>query len=241
MRITAGILIVLTFSCGHSKSTLPQRFTHKDLTKTLSEKLLLEIQAPQIVLGTVTGVRKIGVPVRSTQVPQIALQQVSVSIQVEKVFRGVSSSSLRFSYYEFSQTGDDSPGAQKVYHPKVSDRRIYFLVPDDTGYRSAGDVLDYSIPVYADPSAVSEPCPTQDNTAVGCCISAILLSTRRLTGRSSFGQLELSYASELASTLCSRRRALELLSKISQEGDPQSVEYARELLSAARADGELIP
>jgi hypothetical protein len=62
------------------------------------------------------------------------------------VIKGDVSSPMEFPYFRFSPESDLDLGVPR-YIPIVGNRRIYFLKPSNNGYRSVGDVTDYTLTI----------------------------------------------------------------------------------------------
>jgi len=100
------------------------------------------------------------------------------------------------------------------YMPEVGQRRTYFLKRHDGVYRSVGDVTDYNVPVQSG-THIKSFC---DGKSPGCCIAEIILTPAPDTDANWFVH-DLGGSVYAAGTLCSPRKAQELLSQLTQNPD----------------------
>ncbi len=227
--VILAILILGLMGCRRSLD-LPDLFQRSDFTKPFDEKLRLESNAPLIVVGRVASTRPVGRPKRSLGDVRLMVQLTEITIRVEDVLKGSSKGDpLDFYYYTFARENEHDLGIPR-YLPIVSERRIYFLQPFDHRYRSVGDVADYTLPVK---SGYHKPGMCHGKST-GCCIAEVLLMPGETYDPKSFAQ-NLVKSEYVASVLCSRSVALQLVEQLLHNPSEVVSRAASEILTDAQA------
>jgi hypothetical protein len=153
------------------------------------------------------------------------IQLTSISVDVENVIRGnVPIGKLDFYYYMYSDQNRVDL-ARLRYVPRPGDRRIFFIKSFDRGYRSIGDVTDYTIPVKSGFHA--------QNFCLGDsyrdCIAKILLTSGKRYDPETY-ILNLRKATSTAQAIGSGEFAFRLLQQLSQSTDPKVAGAAQRVL-----------
>lgn len=228
-----GIVLLSLIGC-ESASNVPDLFEPSEYRKPFRVRLQSEANAPMIVLGRVGRARPIGAPKHSLRDPRVVVQLTKITLRVEQVLKGtVGTDQLDFYYYTFSRENGRDLGIPR-YLPVIGERRIYFLQAFQKGYRSVGDVADYTLPVesgYHDQDFCR-------GKSVGCCVAEILLVPGQGYDSEAFSR-QIAVAQYAASVLCSRAVALKLVQQLQQHLDERISRAAGEILADARANGEL--
>ena len=133
--------------------------------------------------------------------PRIKTQLTRLKIDVEQVIKGDAPNPLEFYYFTYSQENDISLGVPR-YIPMVGNRRIYFLKLTDKGYRSVGDVTNYTLTI-ASGHQVHGFC---DGKTPVCCLAELLLVPQPDFDNKWFAG-SLIIGESVAETLCSRLAA----------------------------------
>lgn len=230
-RIAAGL--VLLTGCRTSTS-LPDLFEPSEFTKAFRDRMRTEMTAPIILVGRVVRSRLIGAARRSLHDSRVLLQLTQVTVEPEQILKGPDQGDqLTFYYYDYSSANDRDLGIPR-YIPRIGQRRIYFLQPFRGGFRSVGDVADYTVTVWSGYHS-RDFCKGK---SVGCCIAEILLEPGTGYDSLSFAN-QLARAASAATVFCSRTVALRLVQQLADNSDRQISRAADDILKAAKANGEL--
>jgi hypothetical protein len=188
-------------------------------------RLQSEISAPIIVLGRVESADSVGRPRRSFGDPRIMVQLTRIRLQIEQVLKGpLGGDRLNFYYYTYSLENDRDLGVPR-FRPIPGDRRIFFLQGFDGGYRSVGDVTDYTL-------AVKSGYHRRDfcgGKPIGCCIAETLLTPGEGYDPRRFAPT-VGQTAAVAKVLCSQDRALELVQELERSPDALISRAATEVL-----------
>jgi hypothetical protein len=146
---------------------------------------------------------------------------------VEEVIKGdVRSNLIEFYFFAFSHESDVDLGVRR-YRPDVGQRRIYFLKPSNNGYRSVGDVTDYTLGISSGHRAKG----SCEGKSSGCCIAELLLVPQPDVESITFAQ-SLIDGEYVAEAVCSRPVAFDLVRKLTVYPDKQISDSANEVLAA---------
>lgn len=141
---------------------------------------------------------------------------------------------LTFYYYDFSlQTEVGPPKGVRTYEAYPGQRYIFFLQHFPGGYRSIGDVSDYTLRVRSGRHG-EDFCRGK---SVGCCITEILLVPGEEYDRENFAR-DLGWNLYPAKMLCSQEHALDLVQKLEQNPDSVISQAATEALRPWRTYGD---
>lgn len=216
-----------------------------DFQKPLDYDQLI-FRSSAIVVGTVVSVNvtRGGVPARKA--PHLLLDETRVEIRVENVLLGdLNQPRLFFKFFGISlqnKAGYDGPPPYRV---TPGDRRVFFLTEDRGEYRSAGDVRDYTLPVW---SGLHRNIPTVKDVrgaywtlhrsdGVGDRISAVLLELGE--NYSLEGMVhDLSSMAHISETLSTRKATVGRLQKLLGLGREPPIRVAACLLLSERYPGQ---
>jgi hypothetical protein len=167
------IALLLLSGCKKPQGP-PDLYDPAELSRSFEDRVRLQTAAPIIVVGVVETFRVAGKPVPSQRDKRINLDLTEVTIQVEQTIMGsISSKHLNFWYYNYSSHNEQDLGRRR-YLPNPGQRRIFFLSPSPPGYRSIGDVVDYTFPLRSGHHS-KDFCAHE---TVGCCIAELMLVPR---------------------------------------------------------------
>ena len=200
-------------------------FRMSDYRLSFNQRLRTEIDAPIIVVGRVLDVHDLGQPIRSPGDFRIKTQLTRIRIAVENVVKGtVGKRVIEFYYYAYSTESDVDLGVPR-YLPEIGQRRIYFLTPWETTYRSIGDVTNFTLQVR---SGIHRDTFCRGKQP-GCCIAETLLVPGKNLDVPSFaaGLIE---AKAAASFLCSAARTRGLLQSLAENTDKRISDRANQVL-----------
>ena len=187
--------------------------------------------APVIVLGRVLEVDEIGQPKPSSGDRRIRTELTKIKIDIQTVVKGsVRSNPIEFYYFTYSSAGSEIDLGAPRYLPEIGQRRIYFLKPYKTSYRSVGDVTDYTLRV----SSGNHSGMFCEGRGPGCCIAEILLVPQQGVDGKWF-VIDLTTSEYVAEVLCSRRTAQDLMQKLLQYPDQKLSDAAREVIAGTRS------
>lgn len=177
---------------------LPDLFRVADFQDPPGVRLNYIRSAPVVAVGTVTAAKPIGKERRASQDNRIMIQLTRISLRVENVLRGrVDEGDVDFYYYTFAAHNKMDLGVAH-YLPVKGERRVFFLKPFNSSYRSVGDVTDYTIPVLSGQHN-SDICRSD---SFGECLAKILLTPGTGYNYESFAATlrKSAYIAEMASS-----------------------------------------
>ncbi|MBL0159306.1 MAG: hypothetical protein IPP47_19670 [Bryobacterales bacterium] len=238
-----GAVVVVLCGCGNQR---PHDFYDFDFGKPVDYPQLI-FRSSTILVGTVRSVVCIqnGVPARRQ--PELLLDQMRVSLDVENVLRGnVRQSRLEFDFFTYSLSNKGGYTGPGRYRVEAGERRIFFLTWDDGVYRSAADVRgDYSLRVWSGLHrnfVRSEP-PDEENffhsdsAGVGNDIATILLQLGEDYSREAMiGWLEMQQY--VASVVSGRVRTAGLLRQLAANSAELELSAAACLILAGQFPGQ---
>lgn len=226
-RVVVSLAFLVCFGCG-STVDLRDEFGKGDWHLPFDRRLHFEAGAPLIVLGRVVNVSGIRDPKPSRVDPRVKVRLARIRVEVENLIKGAYSKPyLDFYYYLYSPDQSSIDLGTTRYLPSVGQRRIYFLKRSDGVLRSVGDVTDYTLRV----STGRHSPDFCGGTNPGCCIAELLLSPGRDVDIQSF-VVDLDKYAYVARTLCSERRAKELLSALARNQERRISRRAADVLAA---------
>jgi hypothetical protein len=182
-------------------------------------------EAPIVLVGKVAGVRTVGRPRLAEQDTRILIQLTRISLNVENVVRGqLQGNDLEFYAYTYSDqnTTDFGPGR---FIPTTGTRRMFFLTQFSRGYRSVGDVIDYTLQVASGRHG-QDFC---QGDSFEDCIAKLLLVPGTGFDSEAFA-IGLRKASSTAQQIGSEDLALRLLDQLSHGPDQKIAAAAQRVL-----------
>jgi hypothetical protein len=225
IRVPVAALLSAFVACTGG-SGIRDSFKTADFRMPFDQRLRIEIAAPVIVLGRVLKVDTVGEPHASPGDARIKTQLTRIQIAVEQLIKGnVRSNGIEFYYFTYSTDNHVDFGVPR-YIPNVGQRRIYFLQPWKTTYRSIGDVTDYTLRV----DSGRHPREFCRGEPPGCCIAEILL-TPGVGVDPHYFTPALIKADYVAKILCSPARAQQLVERLTKYPNRQVANRAREILT----------
>lgn len=219
-----GLVLTALVGCAGAPE-LRDSFRTSDFRLPRDERLRIEAGAPIIVLGRVLEVDAVGRPHGSPGDSRVRTQLSKLKILVEEAIRGsVASNTLEFYYFTYSVDNTVDLGV-RWYIPNVGQRRVYFLKPWGSTYRSVGDVTDYTVRVLSGDHDRGF-CRGEEP---GCCIAEMLLVPGRGMDVDMFVG-DLYRAAYDAQVLCSPTVARDLVKRLTASADERIARRAREVI-----------
>jgi hypothetical protein len=206
-----------------------ERFKMADLTQPFEEKLRREMAAPVIVLGRILEVDEVGSARPSRTDPQIKLQLTRITLQTDRVVKGTVPGTVTTIYYYCYSVENERDLGIPSYQPQTGQVRLFFLEPYGSGYRSIGDVADYTLRVTTSGQQLGF-CNAKDP---GCCIAELLLSPGPTIDVPWFVH-DLGPNSYAAGTVCSPAAAKSLVNELLKNSDMRVAAAAQDAMDMVR-------
>jgi hypothetical protein len=225
VKIIAAVVLIGLVAFAQTPK-LEDAFTTSEFRLPYDQRLRTEAAAQLIIFGEVREVNAIGNPRSSPGDSRVRTQLNRLKVSVEEVIKGsVRSNTIEFYYFTYSTDNTVDLGVRR-YIPSLGQRRIFFLKPSDSFYRSVGDVTDYTLQVG---SGVHAPgfCRGKEP---GCCIAEMLLIPGRDLNVDMFVQ-GLYKAGFAAKLLCSVTVTQDLVRRLTRNPDERISDRARQVLS----------
>jgi hypothetical protein len=228
--LLVGIAFLCLVGC-RSAAELRDQFHPSDVHLSFDQRLRIEARAPIIVAGRVVQVNKLGQPEPSRGDHRIGCQLTRITVDVDEIIKGdIGSSQIEFYYFTYSPMASEADLGALRYLPAVGQNRIFFLSPFKDGYRSVGDLTDYTLRF----STGRHQRGFCTGKSPGCCIAEILLVPQRNADIDQF-VLDLIAAAGAAEVLCSRDVAQSLLQRLTAHPDHRISEWAREVIAGSQS------
>lgn len=203
MSLVLRVLLVTVAISWILGGEMQPRFDVGEYKISFEARLLKSIHAPVIVQGTVVSVQSIGMPQPCPADKRVAAQLQKITITPEAVIRGGNlSDKLTFYFFSYANSASKADLGRLRYLPEPGQRRVFFLIRENTFLRSIGDVTDYTLMTGSAP----RPAGMCNGRTAGCCLAEHLLDP---TGQADI-EIFVRYmgkAAFVADTLCSPKYA----------------------------------